>query len=182
MAKVEEILLNRDIVKCVEENLEVLTGQSVRVSTEARRKIKPEKVISLFSKNEIVVVVYSNLIFSRKIYVTMIFDVKNACVLSRTLLAQADLEIGGEEIIDSLREFGNIMIGTIASYISMIQNERVDYTIPEVVIDYDTAIMESLIMPLAMNNEFIDLYEFSVMHKATTAKSMFKMFILPGEA
>ncbi|OYT53182.1 MAG: hypothetical protein B6U76_08855, partial [Desulfurococcales archaeon ex4484_217_2] len=99
---------------------------------------------------------------------------------SEILLLQADMELSDEEALDALREFGNIVFGTLASELSRKVGGKVTYTIPEVVIDYDVAIIESLIAPLAMVKDIIEILEFSITSGGDEELD-FDMLMIPGD-
>lgn len=176
--KAERIIFDRLVAKEIEKNIEELTGHKVSVDILLKQQMSPENIITHFTANKVVTAIFSKISFSHEMFIIIFLSIEQACELVRILLAQAGLEFNGEEVIDALREFGNIMFGTMASYISKIKKERVDYLIPNVIIDYDIAILDSIILPLTVNKDLIDLYEVNVASD-DNIKTRFKMLILP---
>ncbi len=170
--------ISASICRELGKNISELTGLPITVTVKSREKKAPEELITSLSKNKLIVAIHS-LIEKQKTHIILLLDISSARKISEILLLQAGMDLSDEEALDALREFGNIVFGTFASEISMKTGGKVTYTIPEVVVDYDIAIIESLIAPLAMVRDVVEVVNFLISSKGDELS--FEMLTLPGE-
>jgi len=170
---------SKGLCERISNSISELTGLPIKVSIKSRAKKAPEEIITSLSRNELIVAIHS-LIEEQKTHVILLLSVSGARRISEILLLQANMELSDEEALDALREFGNIVFGTLTSELSRKVGGKVTYTLPEVVIDYDVAIIESLIAPLAMVKDVIEILEFSIT-SGSEEELGFDMLMIPGD-
>ncbi len=168
-----------ELSKGIEKSVMELTGTKIEINMKIKTNVAPEKLITSLSRSELVVAIYS-LFTDYKLHGIILLDISSARKLSEILLLQAELEISDEEALDALKEFGNIVFGTLAAVISNKIGGKVIYTIPEVIIDYDVAILDSLVTPIAIVKDYVELFEFEVIPEEAEALN-FKMLLMAGE-
>lgn len=146
--------------KCMEE----LTGIKFEVDVGDHKKVKPEDVVMEFSRNNVVAALYSRIDneLGRVIHKVILMDINSAEVVGTILLSKAGLDISDESMEDALREFANIIIGAYAAVLSRFFNSRFEYGIPEVVVDYDTAIVTDLVLPIAEVSQEIVMHNVKI--------------------
>ncbi len=146
--------------KCMEE----LTGIKFEVDVGDHKKVKPEDVVMEFSRNNVVAALYSRIDneLGRVIHKVILMDINSAEVVGTILLSKAGLDISDESMEDALREFANIIIGAYAAVLSRFFNSRFEYSIPEVVVDYDTAIVTDLVLPIAEVSQEIVMHNVKI--------------------
>jgi len=146
--------------KCMEE----LTGIKFEVDVGDHKKVKPEDVVMEFSRNNVVAALYSRIDneLGRVIHKVILMDINSAEVVGTILLSKAGLDISDESMEDALREFANIIIGAYAAVLSRFFNGRFEYSIPEVVVDYDTAIVTDLVLPIAEVSQEIVMHNVKI--------------------
>ncbi len=156
---VPESLMSRNVaVRAYEEMrrcMEELTGIKFSVSMGGFRRVQPEELLSEFSRNEVVATLYSRMDsdFNFILHKVIVMSIDSAELIGTILLSKAGIEVSEESIEDALREFANIVIGAYASVLSRSFRGRFEYSIPEVVVDYDTAIITELVLPLAESSK-----------------------------
>ena len=135
----------------IQESLSLLIDKPIIVKVNGVHNMDVTEVIEKYSRNEPIVVTtvkYSS--NSRDLgYLVLLLDVFSAKELVKILAGKVDLELNDENALDILKEFGNIVSGAISIILSREMNGRVDYTLPEVIIDIDVAIMESIVSIIA---------------------------------
>ncbi len=137
--------------RLVQESLSLLVDMPILVKINGIQSMDVTELIERYSKNEpivMIVVTYSSK-DEELGYLILLLSVSSAKELVEILAGKADLELNDENALDILKEFGNIISGSISVILSRKLNKRIDYTLPEVVIDIDTALMDSIVSVIA---------------------------------
>ncbi len=146
--------------RCMEE----LTGIKFEVVVSGCKRVKPEDVVNEFSRSTVVAALYSKIgnDLGKILHKVILMDINSAEVVGTILLSKAGLDVSDESMEDALREFANIVIGAYAAVLSRFFNGRFEYSIPEVVVDYDTAIVTDLVLPIAEVSQEIVMHNVKI--------------------
>ena len=170
----------------ISENLSILINDTIQMKIDKYCRVKPEEIIERLGRNKPIVAVYSRLIgYNNKEdigHVVILLELDNARSLATMLLSIAEIDVEEEVAIDALREFGNIIVGNIVALIASCINKAVNYSIPEVVIDTDIAILDSIITPIAFNYDYIDLVMLNVYTLSNLVSSLQLLYCIGGHA
>ena len=151
-------IVNR-IQLCISE----LIGEDVTIKVKRKYRLKPEESPVKLCKEDNIVVIHTNIKTSMKndkIYQGLItLSIDSAKNLSKLLLSMVDIDLSEESAFDALCEFGNIVFGAFTSEISKKYHLRIDYSIPQVIVELCPAIISSLVAEIGAYEDFIDVYE-----------------------
>ena len=161
----------------ITEALKTLTETDIVVQVFGTRTMDIAKIIEKYSRDEPIVAIASS-IYGGDIdgQVLLLLDIPVARDLVKLLAQKIELEPSDEDAQDILREFGNIVIGNISSIFSKGYRYRIDYDIPEVVVDLDTAVIDSIVLPIASKHDVIELLEMSISSTSEQLKLRIIMF------
>ena len=161
--KYKHIALYKLLGEKITEALRTLTGADIVVQISGTRTIDIAKVIEKYSRDEPIVAIASS-IYGGDIngQILLLLNISVARDLVNMLAREIELKPSDEDARDILREFGNIVIGNISSILSKMYRCRVEYDIPEVVVDLDTAVVDSIVLPIASEHDVIELHEMSI--------------------
>lgn len=171
----EHTALYRLLGEKITEALKMLTGADVVARVSGIRVADTAQVIEKYSKDRPIVAIASS-IYGGDIdgQILLLLDVPTARDLVSFLAGMVELEPSDENAQDILKEFGNIVIGNISSILSKTYMCRVVYSIPEVVVDLDTAIIDSTVLPIASKYGAVELLEISI----SSTSEQFKLRII----
>ena len=137
-----------------------LTGIPVHAKVVDPQNLDMSTVIQKYSNNRPVAAVVASILYKEvQGYIIILFELSSARDIVKVLSRLVGFELNNSNAHDILRELGNIIIGNIVSALSDETGITIEYEIPEVIIDLDTALIQNIVLVLGYKNEKIQTFE-----------------------
>jgi len=164
-----------NITKRIQQCISDLINEHIIVKIKDIFKLKPELSATLCRKEE-TVIIYSYIVFDERYQGLIALDINAAKRIVKLLLNMAEIDLTEDNALDALKEFGNIVFGSLASEVSKKLNTKVNYSIPQVVVELCSAVISSLAAEMCTHNDLIDVFKLEFISKNESINMIILLF------